>query len=596
MIKKTSTNITYCNPNDKSFIVTEPILINNNNNLEGNLNNNHSTRNRIRYNYTTNNLNNNLNLENEVLNDDINLISNLNINKCNNKNKPLHININQPSIIIPHNKLNNNNLHNILNIPNKINNNNILNIPNQINNNNILNNNIQQNNLINNNNLIVKKEIKPKYFNIFKNFNIFNSLLISLNNISFIMDFFSIQNNYYKIKNCEARNNYCLSSILYHIYNLLWHSKCSISEKELIMKYINLINYYQYKYSNNYYFSETKNNAEIIGLTFGLINFELSQENLKGASNAQPKNFGVGILSEFKRSFALRNKSIISDKFVGIYKNQKEIKCSYCQNFINDRNKNQSHSYSEFFYINFNLNEIGNSYPMCGNGTQNINLYNCFDYTFVKNNKKSYYCICKCLQSANVIKTNSIFSLPYILSIVLSNNDSNNFILETKLNLKKYSYNCNGDGVYYLISVICKLNSNGQFVNYCFNIKNGKWLCYSIDKIKKVKEMSINAIPQILFYQLRSSIPCEYKELKKEMNNPNIIKLDVKFNKGIPLMNLAFNKYIKIKEVKQQISYIIKKDISNFHLLINGIRAQDDKILINVLNNYNNDVLVWIIN
>ena len=80
MIKKTSTNITYCNPNDKSFIVvTEPILINNNNNLEGNLNNNHSTRNRIRYNYTTNNLNNNLNLENEVLNDDINLISNLNI-------------------------------------------------------------------------------------------------------------------------------------------------------------------------------------------------------------------------------------------------------------------------------------------------------------------------------------------------------------------------------------------------------------------------------------------------------------------------------------------------------------------------------------
>lgn len=625
--------------------------INSNLNKVSNLNNNHVIRkknqirnirtlqkfpnnyNRINYNSGINNINLNIPNEKNFNNNTIEL------DPIVNNNNTLNLNIHgavkdlrndlfngfQNNIIFntnpnnsPNNNFNKSNFNNILNNNKNLNKNKINNNISQINNlnnfhpvanvagqnNNIIKINVERQNLnlsldhhknklIHNNNLIIKKSNRPKYFNIFKNFNIFNSVLIALSNISSIMNYFSMANTPKKINNCEKINPNCLTMILYHIYNLLWNSNNFISEKELIIKYNNLIsNYYQNNCLNNNYFSEIKNSSSILGFIFEKINFELTVEKSNNFNNV-PKNFGHGILSEFKKQFYQKNKSIISDNFIGIFKNKVDKGC-LCSKINNFMDNNNNHSYSEFYYINFDLNEIKQYYLMNEN-KQDINLDNCFYYTFIKNCKKQYHYDCYiCFQMASKFETKSIFSLPNILSLVLSNNSNNNFIFQEKLNLKKYCKKIKNSAEYYLISIICRFDYNGQFAIYCFNPNNGYWYCYLIDKIIKVKEICKNAIPIILFYQLKSLIPFEYNGIKKEKNDPNEIKLKVKFNGGFGTRELSFNKYIKIKEMRRQISYIINIDINKFFILINGIKSNDEQILKDMLNNYNNDILVWI--
>ena len=613
------------NQNNNQNNINPNIIINNNQQHFKKINvvnkNNPSIRHNhiLRYNATVQNFDNYLSndIQNNKFISSNNLITPNKIH-YNNSNSNLYNNSNNLKTCESYKVLNNNFVSNNYNnnINNNINNNNnIISLPNKINNNNIIsrnnvlkqinvpkqkfnlsfdahNNKIKKNSTI----IIIQEPNRPRYFNIFKSLNIFNSLLISLNNISFVMDYFSKQKHQNNIRNCEMANPNGLTTILYHIYKLLWHSYYN-SEKELIIKYNNFINYRPEVNSNCNYFSEINNIPSIISLIFGTINTELSQEKANSINlkfNNLHKNFGVGILPQFKNQFSQKNKSVISDNFLGVFKNKTELNCRNCKiNNFSNQNSNNAHSYSEFYYINFDLNKIREYYSMNEN-KQNINLDNCFDYTFI-NEKKCIYSKCNiCFQFTNKFETKSIFSLPNILSIVLSNNLNDNFILQEKLKLKKYCKNIKDNGEYYLISLICRVGNNGPFVIYCFNPKEGYWYYYSINKIERVKEISINEIPLILFYQKGSSIPNEYHGIKQAKKDPNDIKLQIKVNQGYPMMELYFNKFIKIKKMKQKISCIINQDINKFYLMINATKAGDEQILKDLLNGFQNNILVFI--
>ena len=90
-------------------------------------------------------------------------------------------------------------------------------IQNEINYSNInnLNNNLEGNNINNQ---------KIYLYKIFEKENIFNSLLIKINNIPFIIDYFSKTNINKIINKCEEKDQ-CLTSILYYINKYMWKAE-----------------------------------------------------------------------------------------------------------------------------------------------------------------------------------------------------------------------------------------------------------------------------------------------------------------------------------------------------------------------------------
>jgi len=114
--------------------------------------------------------------------------------------------------------------------------------------------------------------------------------------------------------------------------------------------------------------------------------------------------------NKYVNDFKRYNKSIISDAFTGFYQYNNLLNSQ--NNSFNSPNK----ELKSFSFIKFNLNEISQFYDLINsNGMNlnhfynNINLYNCFDYTFKD-------------------KTHSIYSFPKYLTIVLSQTDKCNFI------------------------------------------------------------------------------------------------------------------------------------------------------------------------
>ena len=128
----------------------------------------------------------------------------------------------------------------------------------------------------------------PKYFKIYDKINIFNSILIMLNNNSIINDYFQ-KDRKQQIIECEKNNEYCLSSILYYLYKYLWYinNTHDIPQKYLIQKYNDFVDTYSetnYKNSNSTkenYCYEIKNIEKIIEFIYTKINREFSDINKK---------------------------------------------------------------------------------------------------------------------------------------------------------------------------------------------------------------------------------------------------------------------------------------------------------------------------
>ena len=463
-----------------------------------------------------------------------------------------------------------------------------------------------------------EKSISPNYFFALEKINIFNSVLIILNNISFNLDYFS-SNIDDIIKNCQLKNAYCLTSITYYFNKYLWKTggNLNISENNIKEKYIDFISYYSKANSVDKslfqkYCYDPQNARDIMKFIFNKINTELTSINGPKKNNNYNNNDPLFIsnINNINKKY----NSILSQNMMGLLKYQ--TSCDYC---IFRAKKNKSfykceYQYEKFYEITFNLNEINIYYknknsPQLAqtktdenkdlnsnngdNEKQNIYMSKCFYYTFFERNKRTIKSYCSsCRLDEIKSQYNLIYSPPNILTIILANNENNkkwNFIYQDEINIKPFIINSTIDRIYFLISCICILSKTGKIICYCISPKDGYWYSYSDGKINKVEKVDEDAIPLILFYQSKSTMTFKYKKIMII----NKVNLTVKFNKGMKPKNMSFNMESTIKNVIEEILSAINLKGVKCKLLINGERTNEGEILSKYLQE-NNSVLLMI--
>ena len=552
--------------------------------------------------YLNDNNNDNLNkiiYNNEIINKPLNDINNYNTNNLNKNdnllayNEFLRINFN----------LKTNDIYNLMvgsqyeNLEN--------------NNNEILENN---ENIINNEN---QDDISnsPNYFSVLQNINIFNSVLIILNNVSFVIDYFS-SNIDNIIQNYRLNNAYCLSKIAYYMNKYLWKTDgyLNISENHIIEIYQDYIAHFcEFNNINNSmpqnYCYDPRNSKKIYNSIYDMINSELTGVN--GPKMNNNYNIYDPKLLRYLNKINKTCNSILSENFMGIFKYQ--TYCDYCMQRVKSYGfqYNYEYDYQSFYEITFNLSEInyyyknsfqptqrntGFNYNFNTNiGRQNIHLDQCFDYTFNKQNKKALIEYCNsCFLNRSKSRYNLIYSPPNILTLILTNNEYNencNFIFQDELNIKKYIINSNNNGVYLLISCLCRHANTGNYICYCINPKNSYWYSYSDEGINRVEEIDECAIPLILFYQVKSMICFEYKNILI-INELNSVYLNVQFNNGMQPKNISFYRESTIKRVIEKILSTINLLGAKGKLYINGQSAIEEEKLSKYLQENNNVLLV----
>ena len=416
----------------------------------------------------------------------------------------------------------------------------------------------------------------PKYFSVLKNSNIFNLLLIMLNNISDINDYITNISEE-TIINYDKNNLNCLTFIIYYFSKYLWRASGfdKITEEDLLKRYTNFINIYLKhncgeQNKNNYFYD--KNNVELIfTFIFHKINGELSKNNFNKEKNL-----------------------ILLQNFYGIMKYQ--IQCDYCQSRI--YNYNYEFSYISFYRITFNINEINNYYlnnmnNIC-NMDNSLNLSQCFDYIFIKKYRitSNPYSYCN---SCNLNGFKSMYILindaPKILALILLNNDRNcNLIMRDELNLNKYMVNSSDkDRRYLLISVLCQIKQNGKYICYSINQNDGHWYSYSDERIEKVFKIDTNTVlPLVLFYQKRNTLTFECNNISLDTN---MIFLKIKISQFSPV-ELLFNRNSTIKNVVNQILLHFKLTEKKGRLLINGESTDEKEVLSKYLQQSNDVTLI----
>ena len=418
-----------------------------------------------------------------------------------------------------------------------------------------------------------------------------------LNNITNINEYLSDNKIIKEIKNINKNDRFNLITIFFNLNKLFWNSsnKMNISESDLLKNYEDFTDLFLKSYCKqaiaSQFYLDINNMENIIFNIYNQLNKEITQINNKinYSFNYNNNNCNFDALSIYINNFFNVNNSIISRDFTGFY--QKTVYCENCQNKYAryQKNYNKCINYEHFFYINFDINEINN---FMKNNNQKIKLDFCFKYTLQK--FRFNYKLCSQCYVNRKKEITSIYSAPYILTIILSKNENSNFVLQEELDLKKYSNYSPKDGVYLLMSVLCRLNYNGKFINYCINPYNGSWYSYTDGRIRRVSKMDINAIPLVLIYQIRGTIKFEYEGLKWDEDK---IKITVKFYKaGLQPKELFFSKTALVKDVIEDVISICDlqkfKDENEIKLLVNGDKADNDKLLINVLEG-NNNVLIF---
>ena len=179
--------------------------------------------------------------------------------------------------------------------------------------------------------------------------------------------------------------------------------------------------------------------------------------------------------------------------------NNNFINGNYTQmNIFNNNNLNKNHQINTLKSIDNSFNN--NNFDKLNNKTNEnnkINLNNYFENILTKNFKNSSELFCQECKKMTIHNKIIHLTLPKILSIELSNNENNNFIIEDELYIKKqYLYNSKeNDSAYLLIALLCQISYNKKFICYSINSKDGLWYSYTDGIINKVEEIDINSIP-----------------------------------------------------------------------------------------------------
>ena len=347
--------------------------------------------------------------------------------------------------------------------------------------------------------------ILPKYLGIFNECNLFNSSLLILSNIFYINNYIKNKSNENKLKECHKNNKPCLTTVLFNINKYFYYFTINKNIEDQFLS--GLYNYYISWYSKQYFNEDNPNNIiinnanleSIIKNIYEKINSEFTKINCSNKIVLKKENKNKA-LNNYLINFWKNNNSIISNYFMGIY--QIEFQCSECNNI--------EYEYESFSFISFKKFE---------NNNNNVNFYSCLNNFYSQKNKNDSYCK-NCHQNTAKAKF-YIYKSPKILTILLSDFDNYDFVIENKLDLNNYSLNFpgNGEGIYYLISILCRnKNNNNKYSTYFINIFNGLWYCYTDKKISIVNSMDINDIPLMFLYQIsiKNEMISNYQPLKKE--------------------------------------------------------------------------------
>ena len=452
-------------------------------------------------------------------------------------------------------------------------------------------------------NLSLNIKIPKKVF-LFDNPNLFDSFLIILNHNYYINKY--LEKNAQKIDNCDKKNKYCLSSILYYINKYLWTTKPEtiISRNDISQKYKLFLDCYIHvncKNANpNYYLYDINNIQLIISFIFNKINEEITAENINKQINVPQTNDYV--LNKFLFNFAKSNISIISDCFTGFY--QEDKTCIYCQNKMQRYGNYYTpiRNYSDFNYIIFNLSSNNGQMSHQRMSTNNFNMsynqYNCGQYYNNNNNSSNlFYYLEKQLNETKYSYCNlcvfntqkwiqkKFYTLPKVLTFILKNNDGS-FYINDEINLSRYTV-IQGNHNYYLIAMLCKYNYDNSLVTYCFNQKDGNWYYYTKNEIKvnKAKSLDINAIPFVLVYQNVECKELNYNKINLENAN-NKKGYHLRFQNGYPDTTLYFGINDKVKDVKETIKRLYNFNFAEkIKLVINGTQLQDEDLICFVASN-----------
>ena len=411
---------------------------------------------------------------------------------------------------------------------------------------------------------------------LFDELNIFDSILLILIYNSFINAY--LDKNKTKILFCEKKHKYCLSSILYYIYDYIWESNDEKlkNEKELKKTYQKFLDSYMRAFAKNceqnFYFNNIDNLVTITKFIYKRINKENTEVN-KFYKMPNIK-FDNKDLHNFMIKFYETHKSVISDDFTGFYQET-------TGNIIKSTQK-----YKSFNCIYFDLSFAQNT----GFDT-NINLYYCLYHKFNQQNQSIPQNIINFFMSNNTQL--KFYSLPRVLTIII-NNENGNFIINDEINLSPYT--CKKDNHdYYLIAMLCKYSYNDKLILYCFNPKDKNWYYYTKGKNinsemgRRTTYLEPNAIPYILVYQKKENNNYEYNKINLEIAN-NKKGYNFNFINGLQVQ-LFFGVNATIKEVKREIEkyYKLKKGVK---LIINAQPTNNDNDLLRIVNANNSPIMV----
>ena len=411
---------------------------------------------------------------------------------------------------------------------------------------------------------------------LFDDLNIFDSILLILIYNSFINAY--LDKNKTKILSCEKKYKYCLSSILYDIYDYIWESNDEKlkNEKELKKTYQKFLDSYMRAFAKNcdqnFYFNNIDNLVMITKFIYKRINKEITEVN-KFYKMPNIK-FDNKDLHNYMIKFYETHKSVISDDFTGFYQET-------TGNIFKSTQK-----YKSFNCIYFDLSFAQNT----GFDT-NINLYYCLNHKFNQQNQSIPQNIINFFMPNNTQL--KFYSLPRVLTIII-NNENGNFIINDEINLSPYTYRKDNHD-YYLIAMLCKYNYNDKLILYCLNPKDKNWYYYTKGKNvnselgRRTTYLEPNAIPYLLVYQKKENNNYEYNKINLEIAN-NKKGYNFNFINGLQVQ-LFFGVNATIKEVKREIEkyYKLKKGVK---LIINAQTTNNDNDLLRIVNANNSPIMV----